>query len=55
MKNINDELEKKINTLIQITGDYPEAMSISEQEYSRFVKENGFITHFRGVKLVVIK
>lgn len=45
---IEQKLEKKINSIIQMTGDYPKEIEITKQEQEQLGTDN-----FRGVKLIV--
>ena len=45
---IEQKLEKKINSIIQITGEYPKEIEITKQEQEQLETDN-----FRGVKLIV--
>ena len=40
---IENKLEKKIKTLIQITGEYPKEIEITKEEYEELnIKDNKF-------------
>lgn len=45
---IEQKLEKKINSIIQITGEYPKEIEITKQEQEQLETDN-----FRCVKLIV--
>lgn len=45
---IEQKLEKKINTIVQLTGEYPKEIEVTEQEEEQLETDN-----FRGVKLIV--
>ncbi len=53
--NIEKKLEKRINTIIDITGDYPKQIKISEQEYKELQQDlnTDNITKFRNCKLII--
>lgn len=46
--NIEQKLEKKINTIVQLTGEYPKELEVTKQEQEQLETDN-----FRGVKLIV--
>lgn len=46
--NIEQKLEKKINTIVQLTGEYPRELEVTKQEHEQLGTDN-----FRGVKLIV--
>ncbi len=53
---IEQKLEKKINTIIQLTGDYPEEIQITKEEYKQLKRETKIkeeIIKFRNVKLKI--
>ena len=45
---IEQKLEKKINTIVQLTGEYPKEIEVTKQEQEQLETDN-----FRGVKLIV--
>ena len=45
---IEQKLEKKINTIVQLTGEYPNKLEVTKQEQEQLGTDN-----FRGVKLIV--
>lgn len=45
---IEHKLEKKINTIVQLTGEYPKEIEVTKQEQEQLETDN-----FRGVKLIV--
>lgn len=45
---IEQKLEKRINSIIQITGEYPKEIEITKQEQEQLGTDN-----FRGVKIIV--
>ena len=45
---IEQKLEKKINTIVQLTGEYPKELEVTKQEQEQLETDN-----FRGVKLIV--
>ena len=45
---IEKKIEKKINTIIQITGEYPKQIEVTQEEYEQL----GEYT-FMGVKLKI--
>lgn len=45
---IEQKLEKKINSIIQMTGEYPKEIEITKQEQEQLRTDN-----FRGVKIIV--
>lgn len=45
---IEQKLEKKINTIVQLTGEYPKEIDVTKQEQEQLETDN-----FRGVKLIV--
>jgi len=46
--NIQKKLEKRINTIIQLSGTYPEQLEITKEEYEELKQDT-----FRGVKLKI--
>lgn len=46
--NIQKKLEKRINTIIQLSGTYPEQIEITKEEYEELGQDI-----FRGVKLKI--
>lgn len=47
---IEQKLQKRINTIIQITGDYPEEIEITEEEYNELASRNSnIVTGFTEV------
>lgn len=46
--DIQKKLDKRIKTIVQMTGDYPKEMEISKEEYKQLGQDT-----FRGVKLKV--
>lgn len=36
---IEQKLQKRINTIIQLTGDYPEEIEITEEEYNELARK----------------
>lgn len=36
---IEQKLERKINTIIQLTGDYPEEIEITKEEYNELARK----------------
>lgn len=55
MLNIQKRLEKRINTIIDITGDYPKQIKISENEYKELQQDlhTDNITSFRNCKMII--
>ena len=45
---IEQKLEKKINTIVRLTGKYPKNLEVTKQEQEQLETDN-----FRGVKLIV--
>ena len=45
---IEQKLEKKINIIVLITGEYPKEIEVTKQEQEQLETDN-----FRGVKLIV--
>lgn len=45
---IEKKLEKRINTIIQLTGTYPKEMEVTKEEYKQIGQDN-----FMGVKLKI--
>ncbi len=45
---IEKKIEKKINTIIQITGTYPEQIEVTQEEYDELGEDT-----FMGVKLKI--
>ena len=45
---IEQKLEKKINTIVQLTGEYPKVIEVTKQEQEQLETDT-----FRGVKLIV--
>lgn len=43
---IEKKIEKKINTIIQITGEYPKQIEVTQEEYEQLGQDT-----FMGVKL----
>jgi len=46
--NIQKKLEKRINTIIQLSGTYPEQLEVTKEEYEELGQDT-----FRGVKLKI--
>lgn len=46
---IERKLEKKINTIIQLTGDYPEEIEITQEEYDELATRNSDVIGFTEV------
>lgn len=46
--NIQKKLEKRINTIIQLSGTYPEQIEITKEEYEELKQDI-----FMGVKLKI--
>ena len=46
--NIQKKLEKRINTIIQLSGTYPEQIEVTQEEYNE-IREDTFM----GVKLKI--
>lgn len=44
--NIEKKLEKKINTIIQITGNYPEEIEITQDEYDELANRSSEVLNF---------
>lgn len=55
--NIQKKLQKRIDTIAQLTGEYPKAMKISEKEYKELQQDlhTDNITEFRNCKLIISK
>lgn len=47
---IEQKLEKRIKTIIEMSGEYPREIEITEEEYNQIKKDT-----FRNVKLIVKK
>lgn len=45
---IEKELEKRINTIIQLSGIYPKEMEVTKEEYKQIGQDS-----FMGVKLKI--
>lgn len=45
---IEKKIEKKINTTIQITGEYPKQIEVTKEEYEQLGQDT-----FMGVKLKI--
>lgn len=45
---IEKKIEKKINTIIQISGTYPEQIEVTQEEYDELGEDT-----FMGVKLKI--
>lgn len=45
---IEKKIEKKINTIIQITGEYPKQIEVTKEEYEQLGQDT-----FMGVKLKI--
>ncbi len=45
---IENKLEKRIKTIVQMTGEYPKQMEVTKEEYEQLRQET-----FRGVKLKI--
>lgn len=45
---IEQKLEKRINSIIRLTGEYPKEIEVAKQEQEQLGTDN-----FRGVKLIV--
>ena len=50
MLTIEQKINKRINTIIQITGEYPKQLEITKEEAKQLKADN-----FRGVKLKIKK
>ena len=46
--NIKKQLEKRINTIIQLSGTYPEQIEVTQEEYDELGEDT-----FMGVKLKI--
>lgn len=54
--NIQKKLQKRIDTIVQLTGEYPKAIKISEKEYKELQQDLHIdITEFRNCKLIISK
>lgn len=51
--NIERRLRKKINAIVVMTGNYPDQMRITPEEWEEVQKQLGKIEKFEGVKLVL--
>ena len=47
--NIQKKIERKINNIIQLTGEYPEQIEITKEEWEQLGKPSKFM----NVKLVI--
>lgn len=45
---VEQKLEKRINSIIRLTGEYPKKLEVTKEE-----KEQLGTNNFRGVKLIV--
>ena len=45
---IEQKLEKKINSIIRLTGEYPKELEVTKQEKEQLGTDN-----FRGAKIIV--
>lgn len=57
MLNIQKKLQKRIDTIAQLTGEYPKSMKISEKEYKELEQDlhTENIKEFRNCKLIISK
>lgn len=46
---IEQKLQKRINAIIQLTGDYPEEIEITEEEYNELASRNSNVIGFTEV------
>ena len=46
---IEQRLQKRINAIIQLTGDYPKEIEITQEEYNELASKNSNITGFTEV------
>lgn len=55
--NIQKRLQKRIDTIAQLTADYPKQIKISEKEYKELQQDlhTDNITEFRNCKLIISK
>lgn len=55
--NIQKKLQKRIDTIAQLTGEYPKSMKVSEKEYKELQLDlhTDNITEFRNCKLIISK
>lgn len=57
MISIQKKLERRINDIASVTGEYPEEIAITRQEFEQLAEELGDNTplnQFRGVKLKIV-
>lgn len=53
---IQQKLEKRINSIIELTGQYPEELKLTKEEYNKLkqeLKANELIK-FRNIKITLI-
>lgn len=48
MLTIEQKLQKRINSIVQMTGEYPEQIEITKEEAEQIRKDT-----FRNVKLII--
>lgn len=48
MLTVEQKLEKKINSIIQMTGEYPKELEVTKEETEQLATDN-----FRGIKLKI--
>lgn len=60
---IEQKLEKKINTIVQLTGEYPKEIEITKQEQEQLEstqsvefsnKDGQVLRKFRGIELKIV-
>ena len=57
MITMQKKLERRINDIASVTGEYPEEVAVTRQEFEQLAKELGDNTplnQFRGVKLKIV-
>lgn len=57
MITIQKKLQKRIDTIAQLTGEYPKQIKITEKEYKELQQDlhTDNITEFRNCKLIINK
>ena len=53
---IEQKLEKRINSIIELTREYPKEIKITQEEYNKLKQELKVneISNFRNIKITVI-
>lgn len=53
---IEQKLEKRINSIIELTGEYPKGLKVTQEEYNKLKQELKVneLLKFRNIKIIVI-